>query len=329
MNSKHKILVTGGCGMIGLEVCKQLINLKHEVNLFDLGEQVNRMKSFIPKKAKIFYGSILDPSSLQPAIKGCDIVIHLGALLGVQRSEKDKLSCIQININGTNNVLDCAIQNKVKKIVFASSSEVYGEAATNPIMEDMDTQGKTVYAVTKLAGEELCKAYHQKFGIDYTILRYFNCYGPNQTAQFVITKFVKNVREDNPPLINGDGKQMRSYTHVKDTARATITACLLEKANGKILNIGNGENPISLNNLAKKIISLSGKEGQIKPVHSTNFEETDRVKEREIFHRFCDSSKAQKLLDWSPTIDIDSGLLSIIEQDKIHEGWINYTDVDM
>ena len=99
MNKTDKILVTGGCGMIGLEVCKQLINLKHEVNLFDLGEQVNRMKNFIPKGAKVFNGSILDPSSLQPAIKDCDIVIHLGALLGVQRSENDKLSCIQIKYN--------------------------------------------------------------------------------------------------------------------------------------------------------------------------------------------------------------------------------------
>ena len=118
----------------------------------------------------------------------CDGVIHLAAYLGVRRTETNMLRCIEININGTKNVLDCAIQQKIKKS-SSPSSEVYGEPLENPITEESITQGKTVYAVTKLSGEELCKAYSQRYpDISFTILRYFNTYGPHQIAQFVVSK---------------------------------------------------------------------------------------------------------------------------------------------
>ena len=220
-------------------------------------------------------------------------------------------------------------QHGVKKIVFASSSEVYGEPQSNPITEQTVTQGKTVYAITKLAGEELCKAYFQKYALKYTILRYFNCYGSHQTAQFVITKFIKSVINNKPPVINGDGKQIRSYTHVTDTAKATILAALNDDVNDLTLNIGNGRTPISLTNLAEKIIELAGKKDAIKPIYAKNFQKTDRIKEREIFERYCDSSKAQKLLNWSPTISIDEGLKNVINEGHIYDGWINYYDDDM
>ena len=154
-------------------------------------------------------------------------------------------------------MLECAVQHRVRKVIFASSSEVYGEPLENPITEKSITQGKTVYAVTKLAGEELCIAFSQQFPLEYTILRYFNSYGPYQTAQFVITKFISNVLKGVPPIINGDGKQVRSYTYVIDTARATILAALSNKTNREILNIGSGETPVSLKELAEKIITLN------------------------------------------------------------------------
>ena len=330
MKSKYKtFLVTGGAGLIGLEICKQLSDLGCKTHLFDLGEQIARVKEFIPKNVKLFHGSIGDRSSLRSAMYGCDIIIHLGALLGVKRSEGDKLRCIEININGTNNVLDCAVQHRVKKVVFASSSEVYGEPQINPINEKTITQGKTVYAITKLAGEELCKAYNQRYAINYTILRYFNCYGPHQTAQFVISKFIKAVLGNKSPVINGDGKQIRSYTYVTDTAKATIMAALNDDTNNHILNIGHGQSPISLTDLAEKIIELAGKKGKIKPIYAKNFQKTDRLEEREIFERFCDSTKSKNLLNWSPTISIDEGLKSVIKEGYIYDGWINYEDDEM
>jgi UDP-glucose 4-epimerase len=323
---KKKIIVTGGAGMIGIEICRQLFELGHEVNLFDLGEQIKRVRNAIPPNVRIYYGSIVDLSSLRSAMSDCNIVIHLAALLGVRRSEADKLRCIEINIDGTKNVLDCAVQHRLDKIVFASSSEVYGEPQENPITEETITQGKTVYAITKLAGEEYCKAYSQKYPLDYTILRYFNCYGPYQTAQFVIAKFIHNVMHDRPPLINGDGKQVRSYTYVSDTARATILASLSNKTNGEVLNIGNGIFPISLRELAEKIISIAGKTGKINPEYRYDFENSDRKKEREIFERFCDSSKVSNLLNWKHDVSLVSGIQEIMNKGAIFERWEHLYD---
>ena len=116
---KKKFIVTGGAGVIGLEVCRQLAALGHEVHMFDLGEQIKRVKNAIPEEVMTFYGSILDLSSLRAAMADCSIVIHLAATLGVRRAEADKLRCLEINIEGTKNVLDCAVQHRVKKFVFA------------------------------------------------------------------------------------------------------------------------------------------------------------------------------------------------------------------
>lgn len=322
---KKKIMVTGGVGLIGFEVCKQLKDLGHEVHLFDLGEQISRMKDFIPEGIKIFYGSILDSVSLRSAMADCDIVIHLAALLGVRRSEQDKLNCIEINIAGTKNILDCAVQHKIKKIVFASSSEVYGEPLENPISENAITQGKTVYAVTKLAGEELCKGYAQKYPIEYTILRYFNCYGPFQTGQFVIAKFISNVIQGKSPVIFGNGKQIRSYTYVSDAARATILAALSDKTDNEIINIGNGEHPINLKDLADLVIKVAGKERQIKPEFK-DFENSDRTKEREIVTRFCNTNKASELLAWKAEISLEEGIKKVFKTGIIFDRWENLYD---
>jgi UDP-glucose 4-epimerase len=323
---RKSIIVTGGAGLIGLEVCRQLSLMGHEVRLFDLGEQIQRTREAIPDGVKIFYGSIVDLSSMRSAMINCDIVIHLAALLGVKRSEQDKLRCIEINIDGTKNVLDCAVQHSVKKIVFASSSEVYGEPLQNPITEESITQGKTVYAVTKLAGEELCKAYAQKYPINYTILRYFNCYGPYQTAQFVISKFIKTVMDDQRPIIHGDGKQVRSYTYVSDTARATIMSALSERANSEIINIGNGDQPVSLIDLAHAIIDIAGKKSRLQPEFRTDFNNCDRSREREIYVRFCNTQKAKDILGWQAEVSLQQGLKNVMETGVIFDRWENLYD---
>ena len=326
MNMK-KVMVTGGAGLIGFEVCRQLAEQGHEVHMFDLGEQILRIKHLIKdNNIKVFYGSILDPTSLRTTMAKCYVVIHLAALLGVKRSEKERLHCIEININGTKNVLDCAIQQGIKKIIFASSSEVYGEPIKNPITEQFITQGKTVYAVTKLAGEELCKAYAQIYPINYTILRYFNCYGPYQVAQFVITKFIRNVMHGRPPIIYGDGRQIRSYTYVSDIARATIMSVFNDKANSEIINVGNGEYPISLNDLARMIIKIGGKEGVLSSEYRKDFNGSDRHEKREIFERFCIATKANDLLEWKADVTLGEGIKKVFESGTIFDRWENLYD---
>jgi len=320
--SRHKILVTGGAGCIGVQICKELSRRGAEVHLFDLHEQIARGKSEIPSNVKIFYGSILDCSSLRDAISGCDGVIHLAAYLGVRRTETNRLRCIEINIEGTKNVLECAVQHRVGKVVFASSSEVYGEPFENPVMETTITQGKTVYAVTKLAGEELCKAYAQKYPeLKYVILRYFNTYGPFQIAQFVIPKFIRNVMENRSPVIYGDGMQKRSYCYSSDTAWATAEALFNKKAEGEIINIGNSRRPVSLIELANLVIRIFGKEKKIKPRYEKSFVKTDRLMEREIFERFCDTSKAERILKFKPKVSLEKGIKKISEYGIIYPKW--------
>ena len=306
---KSKCFVTGGAGLIGLSVCRELIQKGYDVHLYDLGEQVAKNYTKIPKKVKIHIGSILDQYSLSNAMKGSNYVLHLAAMLGVKYTEDNKLDCLEINSTGTKNVLESAAHSSVKKVVFASSSEVYGEPDTNPITEKHTTKGKTIYGVTKIMGEEYCKSYKQKHNLNYTILRFFNTYGPYQTNKFVITKFINAVVNNKDIIINGNGEQKRSYMYVDDAASAIVLACLSKKTNQKIFNIGNGDEPISLITLAQKISKILKK--KLKIIYKKNFKGSDRKKDREIFNRYCDSSKIKKIIDWKPKIKVDQGIRKI------------------
>ena len=320
--SFEKVLVTGGAGCIGMPVCNGLLKRGVEVVLFDLYEQINVVKDQINDKIEIFYGSILDESSLREAIRGCDGVIHLAAYLGVRRTEINSLRCLDININGTKKVLDAAIHAGTQKIIFASSSEVYGEPLKNPIREEDITQGKSVYAVSKLAGEELVKAYHAEFEtLNYTILRYFNTYGPYQIAQFVIPKFIRNVLNDKPPVIYGDGRQERSYNFSEDTARGTVDALFSQEANNTTMNIGNSNALISLKDLGDLVIKICGKQDDMKINIKNTFENTDRDESREIFQRYCSTDKAKAVIDYESQISLEEGIKKIIEVGVLQPKW--------
>ncbi len=324
----NTVLVTGGAGCIGMQICNELSRRGINVHLFDLHEQIASVRNNIPGKTSIYYGSILDCSSLRDAMTGCDAVIHLAAYLGVRRTETNRLRCIEINISGTKNVLECAVQHRVKKIVFASSSEVYGEPIENPVTEKTITQGKTVYAISKLAGEELCKAYNQRYPeLSYTILRYFNTYGPFQIAQFVIPKFIRNITSGKPPVIYGNGEQKRAYCYAGDTAYATIEALGNLKTNGEIFNIGNSSSLISLTDLAHLVIRSVGKDREITPIYQKKFRNTDRLRDREVFERVCDTSKIRELTGFIPKVSLEEGIKKVATYGVIYPKW-ETTDLD-
>jgi UDP-glucose 4-epimerase len=308
-----KVLITGAAGMIGFELAKQL-SKNNRVILFDIPEKIDEIKNKIinKKNIQLCSASFLEKTAILNAMKDVECVFHLGAMLGVKNTEQDKLKCIEVNIRGTQNVLDSMINSKVKKIVFASSSEVYGEPISNPITEKTITQGKTVYGITKLVGEELCKAYEQKFNIKYSVLRYFNCYGPNQNSNFVISNFVSNVMNGKSPIIYGKGTQKRSYTYVSDTAEATAKCLDNPKSINVVLNIGNGKHPINLIDLANLVIKIANNKNKIKPKIIDQFRGSDRTKSREIFYRYCDSTLAQNNLNWHPKISLNQGIKKII-----------------
>ena len=315
------VLVTGGAGCIGIQVCRELDRRGIEVHLLDLGEQIARVRKALPEKAKVFYGSILDISSIREAMDGCGAVIHLAALLGVRRTEVNRLRCLEINVDGTKRVLDCAIQHRIKRLVFASSSEVYGEPIENPITEDTITQGKTVYAVSKLAGEELCIGYAQRYPeFEPVILRFFNAYGPYQAAQFVLPKFIQNAMTGKPIVINGSGDQIRSYCYAEDTARGVVEALIRPEAAGQVINLGNSDRPISLKQLADLVVKASGS-SSVEIKYAADFQGTDRHASREIHRRYCSGEKAKRLLGFESRVTLEDGIRRIIEMNSIFEKW--------
>lgn len=185
-----------------------------------------------------------------------------------------------------------------------------------------------MYAVTKLAGEELCKAYAQRYpNLNYTILRYFNTFGPFQMAQFVIPRFIRNALNGDDLVINGDGKQERSYCYSEDTAYATVEALINQNANNEVINLGNSDSLISINDLAKVIIKSCGQESKVTIRNERDFSNTDRVKEREIYNRYCDTSKAENILGFKPKISLLDGIKKVIETGIIQPKWAT-SDLD-
>lgn len=324
----RRVLVTGGAGFIGQEMVRQLHQLGKEVVVFDRAWPIEQARGRFPEGVEVVSGSVLDLTDLRSAMEGCDAVIHLAAVLGVQRTEEQKLYTIEVNVNGTQNVLAIAHAHGVKKVLLSSSSEVYGEPFETPIRETTPTQGKSVYGVTKLVGEELCKAYNQRYpDLNYTIVRYFNVYGPSQVSEFVLTKFVRAVMEDKSPTIIGDGSQVRAFCFVEDCCRGTLEALEQKVADGDVFNIGNPAEPVTLTELAERVIRVMGKEGVIRPEYDRSFESGNRTKEREIFQRTVDISKAKMILGYEPQIPLDEGIKRLVDAGMPPPSWKSSKEV--
>ena len=314
------VLIIGGAGMIGSALASQLLSRGGiNVSIYDLPEKIFVMKKFIGGVSWI-EGSILEYTKLRDACRRKDAVFHLAAMLGVGRTESDPLGCLEINYMGTKNVLDAAMNRSVKKFIFASSSEVYGVPLENPIDENARLDARTVYATSKLAGEHLVRGYHKTGeAMTYTIVRFFNTYGPYQVAKFAVSKFILDAHRDRKIIINGSGQQSRSYCFSSDIAEGLIKILHSESADNQILNLGNPDARITLNELCQKIISKLSFEVSI--VHTDQGSMVDRSADREIYTRYCNIDKARKLLGFNPTIDIDVGLNQIIDGGRLFEKW--------
>tara|TARA_B100001057_G_scaffold338457_1_gene339230 strand:+ start:68 stop:1027 length:960 start_codon:yes stop_codon:yes gene_type:complete len=317
-----KVLVTGGSGLIGLELCKQLLNSGFKVFCLDLPEQIKKNQIFLKplrNKITIIEGSIFERSLIKELCNKVDIVFHLAAMLGVQRTEENKLKCLDINIKGTEIVVEASISAKNSHFVFASSSEVYGEPTSNPVTENIETKGKTVYAVSKLTGEEYIKGFsqiHKNF--KYTIVRFFNTYGENQVNQFFLAKIVRNIISNKDPIVYGNGKQVRSFCHVEDSCNALVKIIKTKKSHNKIFNIGNSSEIYSLNEAATKAIAVLRKKLNVKNVP---FSKSDRTREREILTRYCDTSFAKKTLFFRPKITLEEGIKRLSKNKTYISDW--------
>ena len=302
-----KVIVTGGAGFIGSHLTDLLLSRGYHVIIIDdfsTGKMANIEPLLKNKKVDFIQGSITELPLLQNLFQGVDFVFHQAALSSVPRSIEDPLSTSKVNITGTLNVLLAARDNNVKKVIYASSSSVYGDTPTLPKREDMVSNPQSPYALTKLVGEYYCRVFHQIYGLPSICLRYFNVYGPRQDSDSqyaaVIPIFIAKLSQDKPPIIYGDGEQTRDFTFVKDVIQANIIGAESDACG--VFNIGRGENS-TLNDLAKTIINLVGKDLQ---------SEYQPPRVGDVRDSLADISKA-RAIGYEPQYSLDKGLRETIK----------------
>lgn len=239
-----KVLVTGGAGFIGSNITRRLIEEGSQVSVFDnfsTGKRENLAS--IVNRIHVFEGDLRDFALVMEATKGVDIIFHEAALPSVIRSVRAPNTTNDVNVSGTLNLLEAATANKVKRVIYASSSSIYGDTLTLPKKEDMKPNPRSPYAVSKIAGEYYMQVFHHLYGLQTVVLRYFNVYGPHQdpSSEYsgVIAKFIKAFIENKPLIIFGDGDQSRDFTYVDDVVDANIIAAQ-SNISGEVFNVAGG-----------------------------------------------------------------------------------------
>jgi UDP-N-acetylglucosamine 4-epimerase len=320
-NKDTKFLVTGGAGFIGSNLCETIIKLGYKVRCFDnfsTGKHENIEHLKVHPMFEFIEGDIRDYEMCFKICNNIDFVLHQAAIASVPESIEMPLLYADVNINGTINMMEAARQSAVKKIVYASSSAVYGDEPTLPKVEGKEGKALSPYALTKQINEEYGKIYTELYGLDTYGLRYFNVFGkrqdPNGAYAAVIPKFISQLLNDEQSTIYGDGKQSRDFTYVENVIEANLKACLASKeVAGQSFNIafGKGETLIDMYNyLCDKL------------EERTNLAFGEERK-GDIKHSIADINKARKLLGYNPEVSFSKGIDEVIEwyveESRVHE----------
>jgi len=298
-----RVIVTGGAGFIGSALADGLVARDYQVVIIDnlaTGRVTNIQHLLGNKKIEFVRGSVTSLPMLQELFSGAKYVFHQAAISSVPRSIKNPKLSHNINITGTLNVLLAARDNGIEKVIYASSSSVYGDSPTLPKTEDMTPNPLSPYAVTKLTGEHYCGVFKGVYSLDTVCLRYFNVYGPRQdpNSQYaaVIPKFITSILAGKPPVIFGDGEQSRDFTFVRDVVEANILAAE-SRATG-VFNIGRSER-VTVNHLARVLIDLAGN-ATIRPVHK-------EPRPGDVKHSLADITRA-RAFGYNPRYSLEQGL---------------------
>lgn len=298
-----KYLVTGGAGFIGSNIVEELLKRGETVRVID-NFSTGKRENLIPflNKIELIEGDIRSYHIVREAVGGVDVILHQAALPSVPRSVRDPITSNDVNVTGTLNILDAAKDAKVKKVVFASSSSVYGDNPELPKHEGMVPNPLSPYAVSKLAGEKYCGVFSRIYGLHTVPLRYFNVFGPRQdpNSQYsaVIPRFIKSIMNDEQPVIFGNGEQSRDFTFVTNVVHANILAANTDCEPGIAMNCAcNGQ--VTLNELVKKINFILGKKV---------FPKYDQERLGDIKHSHADTSLISRRLGYRPMISFDEGM---------------------
>lgn len=304
-----KILVTGGAGFIGSNIVKELLEQGHQVSVIDslLTGKKENLAPFL-SNIKFIEGSILEEDKINEAMAGIEYVLHQAALPSVPRSLASPMLSLENNVSITLQILSKAVEFKVKKLIYASSSSIYGDQPTLAKVESLPALPISPYAVYKNAGEQLCRVFSKIYHLPTAALRYFNVFGPNQDPNSpysaVIPLFIKQMLAGKQPTINGDGVISRDFTYVANNVSANILALASDKVgSGEIINIACGQ-AISLNQLVEEINHCLGT--KIEAKHGPN-------RPGDIKQSLADIAKAQQLLGYQPTVDFKQGLTKTVE----------------
>ena len=314
--NKIKCLVTGGAGFIGSHLVDGLLQLGYEVIVIDdfsSGKKENLEQHKNNPNLKIFTKNICD-KDIGELFKDVSVVFHVAAIPRVQFSIKFPEKTNEVNIDGTLNVLEAARKAGVKRFVYSASSSAYGNQENLPLIETMNPNPISPYALQKLVGEYYCKLYNLLFSIETISLRYFNVFGPRQDPSggyaCLIPKSVNLVLQDKSPEIYGDGENTRDFTYLKDVVEANIVSSAIsnKEAFGQIFNIGSGNN-LSVNNVVK--ILIGGR--NIKPKY---FPPVIEPKDT-----LAEISKAKTILNWSPRYTFEDGIKETVDYFKITKSY--------
>ena len=306
------VLVTGGAGFIGSNLSEKLVKLGFKVIIFDnfqTGKRENIAELLDNKNCSLVEGNVNIFDEIAPVFlkNKVDYVFHYAACVGVDRTLAHPISVLS-DIEGIKNILSLSATTKVKRIFYSSSSEVYGESPTFPQNEkDTPLNSRLPYAVVKNLGEVFIKAYHKEYGLDYTIFRFFNTYGPKQSNSFVMTKFIKQALENKDITIYGDGSQTRTFIYIDDNVEATSNAIFMDSSVNQVINIGNNrETPIRV--LAEEIIEVSGSKSKLKFLPP--------LVEGDMPRRMPDISLMDRILAVVPTAKLKDGIKKTVRYFK-------------
>ena len=308
-----KVLVTGGGGFIGSHIVDRLLADGHDVRVLDnfaTGRRENLLE--VLSEIEVVEGDIQSYERVHNAVAGCELVLHQAALPSVPRSVQDPLTSNATNVTGTLNLLLAARDSGVRRVVYASSSSIYGANPELPKHEGLLPQPISPYAVAKLAGEGFCRSFHEVFGLETVALRYFNVFGPRQDplSQYaaVIPNFITALIEGRPPVVYGDGEQSRDFTYVGNVVEGNLLAMAAEGAAGKTFNMAAGDRT-TLNQLLEHLRQLIGSD--VEPRY-------EAARLGDVKHSQADVSAAERELGFRPRVSVEEGL-------RLTLGWYQRT----
>ena len=302
----RRVLVTGGAGFVGCNLVRRLMREGAEVTVLD--DLFTGRRENLPESGFHFVeGSVWDAPMVEHLVAQAQVVFHAAAR-NIVISTKDPREDFETNIGGTLNVLMAARATGVERVIYTSSTSVYGNPRYLPVNEDDHLSLLTPYAVSKLSGEHYCMAFYESYEVPTTALRYSNLFGPGQDPANpycgVVAKFAESLFAERPPVIHGDGNQTRDFTYIDDAVEATLLAATSPRAPGEVFNVGTGVET-SVNRLAAVLAEITG--ARVAPVHS-NRRDVDNIRRRVV-----NIEKTRRALRWVPEITLEEGLRRTVE----------------